>query len=147
MRPRHLWLDIARGAAVISMLIAHTAPVGGVFNVTEYLTAPLFAALIGASLSYSWEAWDSGAAPSSGCYGSRCRCSHAVEPPGAVPASSEKMTGGTFRDVVRFAWGTREPRATTPTVGHRTEEACFQAMALGILGGPGLSPAGIAVTE
>lgn len=37
------------------MVIAHTAPVGGVFNVTEYLTAPLFALLAGCSMVYAWD--------------------------------------------------------------------------------------------
>lgn len=57
MTRRHLWLDLARGLAVVSMLVAHTAPAGGIFNVTEYLTAPLFAALIGASLHHALERW------------------------------------------------------------------------------------------
>lgn len=57
---RHLWLDLARGLAIISMLVAHTAPVGGIFNVTEYLTAPLFAAMIAASLHYAFEMWRGG---------------------------------------------------------------------------------------
>lgn len=50
---RQAWLDLARGVAVVSMVIAHTCPVGGVFNVTEYLTAPLFALLLGASMAYA----------------------------------------------------------------------------------------------
>ena len=47
-------LDWARGLAVVSMVIAHTCPVGGIFNATEYLTAPLFALLLGTSLTYAW---------------------------------------------------------------------------------------------
>ena len=43
-------LDAARGLAVVSMLVAHLSPVGGVLNVTEYLTAPLFAVVIGLSM-------------------------------------------------------------------------------------------------
>ncbi len=43
-------LDLARGVAVLSMLIAHLSPVGGPANVTENLTAPLFAVVIGASM-------------------------------------------------------------------------------------------------
>src|SRR5690242_14245552 len=43
-------LDAARGLAVVSMLVAHLCPAGGVFNVTEYLTAPLFAVIIGVAM-------------------------------------------------------------------------------------------------
>jgi uncharacterized membrane protein len=43
-------LDVARGLAVVSMLIAHLSPVGGPANITEYLTAPLFAVIIGTSM-------------------------------------------------------------------------------------------------
>ena len=43
-------LDAARGLAVVSMLVAHLCPVGGIFNVSEYLTAPLFAVIIGISM-------------------------------------------------------------------------------------------------
>jgi hypothetical protein len=43
-------LDAARGLAVVSMLIAHLSPVGGPANITEYLTAPLFAVVIGVSM-------------------------------------------------------------------------------------------------
>ncbi|MBD3782629.1 MAG: DUF418 domain-containing protein [Micrococcales bacterium] len=46
--PRLAGLDLARGLAVLSMLVAHLAPVGGVLDVSEYLTAPLFALVIGA---------------------------------------------------------------------------------------------------
>ncbi|MDO5534750.1 MAG: acyltransferase family protein [Propionibacteriaceae bacterium] len=58
MRPpggRWLALDLARGVAVVSMVVAHTAPVGGIFNVSEYLTAPLFALAIGASMTLAFE--------------------------------------------------------------------------------------------
>ena len=43
-------LDAARGLAVVSMLVAHLCPAGGLFNITEYLTAPLFAVIIGLSM-------------------------------------------------------------------------------------------------
>jgi len=43
-------LDAARGLAVVSMLVAHLCPVGGVFDLSEYLTAPLFAVIIGISM-------------------------------------------------------------------------------------------------
>jgi uncharacterized membrane protein len=43
-------LDAARGLAVVSMLVAHLSPVGGVLDVPEYLTAPLFAVIIGISM-------------------------------------------------------------------------------------------------
>lgn len=43
-------LDAARGLAVVSMLIAHLSPVGGPPTITEYLTAPLFAVIIGTSM-------------------------------------------------------------------------------------------------
>jgi len=36
------------------MIIAHTSPWGGVFNVTEYLTAPWFAMILGISLQLAW---------------------------------------------------------------------------------------------
>lgn len=55
MAGRLTWLDLARGFAVISMVIAHTSPWGGLLNVTEYLTAPWFAMLIGISLLLAWE--------------------------------------------------------------------------------------------
>lgn len=50
--PRLLWVDVARGLALVSMMVAHTAPTGGpggVLNLSEHLTAALFAALVGAS--------------------------------------------------------------------------------------------------
>ena len=40
MTGRLAWLDLARGFAVISMVLAHTSPWGGVLNASEYLTAP-----------------------------------------------------------------------------------------------------------
>jgi uncharacterized membrane protein YeiB len=43
-------LDAARGLAVVSMLVAHLSPVGGAFEVAQYLTAPLFAVVIGISM-------------------------------------------------------------------------------------------------
>lgn len=43
-------LDAARGLAVVSMLVAHLCPAGGILNVTEYLTAPLFAVIIGVAM-------------------------------------------------------------------------------------------------
>ena len=43
-------LDAARGLAVVSMLVAHLSPVGGPATITEYLTAPLFAVIIGTSM-------------------------------------------------------------------------------------------------
>jgi uncharacterized membrane protein YeiB len=46
-------LDLARGVAVVSMLIAHLGPVGGPLAITEYLTAPLFAVVIGVSMGIS----------------------------------------------------------------------------------------------
>jgi len=55
---RLMWLDLARGLAVVSMVIAHTSPWGGVLNGTEYLTAPWFALLIGISLLLAWEKAD-----------------------------------------------------------------------------------------
>jgi uncharacterized membrane protein YeiB len=43
-------LDAARGLACVSMLVAHLCPTGGPFLVSEYLTAPLFAVIIGVSM-------------------------------------------------------------------------------------------------
>ncbi len=43
-------LDLARGLAVVSMLVAHLSPVGGVLDVSEYLTAPLFAVVIAVAM-------------------------------------------------------------------------------------------------
>lgn len=57
MQSRLVWLDVVRGLAVLSMFVAHVAPVGGIFNVTEYLTAPLFAMTIGASAALAWDSW------------------------------------------------------------------------------------------
>lgn len=55
---RQDWLDLARGLAVVSMIVAHTSPWGGLWNVSEYLTAPLFAFLVGASLALAWSRSD-----------------------------------------------------------------------------------------
>lgn len=52
---RHVGVDVARGAAVVSMFIAHTAPSGGpggVLMLSEYLTFPLFALLIGVGAEF-----------------------------------------------------------------------------------------------
>ena len=50
-RPARLdGLDAARGLAVVFMLVAHLSPVGGILDVSEYLTAPLFAVIIGISM-------------------------------------------------------------------------------------------------
>ncbi|MDQ1103964.1 putative membrane protein [Nocardioides zeae] len=49
-RARDLGIDAARGLALVSMFVAHFAPgggPGGVLDLSEYLTAPLFAFLIG----------------------------------------------------------------------------------------------------
>jgi hypothetical protein len=43
-------LDLARGLAVLSMLVALLGPAGGLLAVSEYLAAPLFAVVIGASM-------------------------------------------------------------------------------------------------
>ncbi len=51
--PRLTGLDLARGLAVLSMLVAHLSPAGGVFALSEYLTAPLFAVVIGAAMGLS----------------------------------------------------------------------------------------------
>lgn len=48
--PRLDGVDAARGLAVLSMLVAHLSPVGGILDVSEYLTAPLFAVLVGLSM-------------------------------------------------------------------------------------------------
>lgn len=43
-------VDALRGLALVSMYVAHTAPTGGpagIFTLSEYLTYPLFAALVG----------------------------------------------------------------------------------------------------
>ncbi len=61
MSGRLLWLDLARGFAVVSMVIAHTSPWGGVLSATEYLTAPWFALLVGISLLLAWEKAGAGA--------------------------------------------------------------------------------------
>ena len=51
VRPRDKGVDALRGFALISMYVAHTAPdnrLSAVLNLSEYLTYPLFAALVGA---------------------------------------------------------------------------------------------------
>ncbi len=48
--PRLAGLDVARGLAVLSMLVAHLSPVGGVLGLSEYLAAPLFAVVLGAAM-------------------------------------------------------------------------------------------------
>lgn len=48
---RDLRVDVVRGLALLSMYVAHCAPVGGpagVLTLSEYVTYPLFAALVGA---------------------------------------------------------------------------------------------------
>ena len=52
---RLLWLDLARGTAIVFMVLAHTWPWGGLWAVVEYVTAPWFALLIGVSLSLVWQ--------------------------------------------------------------------------------------------
>ena len=47
---RLVWVDVARGLALVSMFLAHAAPSGGpggALHLTEFLTAALFAALVG----------------------------------------------------------------------------------------------------
>lgn len=49
-RGRLVWVDVARGLALVAMMVAHAAPAGGpggVLRLAEHLTAPLFAALVG----------------------------------------------------------------------------------------------------
>lgn len=49
-RGRLVWVDVARGLALVAMMVAHAAPTGGpdgVLRLAEHLTAPLFAALVG----------------------------------------------------------------------------------------------------
>lgn len=53
---RVIGIDLARCAALISMFIAHGAPgggPGGLLNLSEFLTAPLFAFLVGAGTFFS----------------------------------------------------------------------------------------------
>lgn len=50
MQRRDVGLDVVRACAVLAMLVAHFAPgggPGGVLNLSEYLTLPLFATVIG----------------------------------------------------------------------------------------------------
>ena len=56
---RLLFVDWARGAAYVLMVIAHVAPSDGparILLVGEFLTAPLFALLIGVGAQLSWSA-------------------------------------------------------------------------------------------
>lgn len=55
-RGRDLGVDVARGVAVISMYVAHVAPSDGpgqVLLLSEFLTAPLFALLVGVGAELS----------------------------------------------------------------------------------------------
>lgn len=55
---RDLRVDVLRGVALLSMFIAHTAPPGPwepATYLTNYLTAALFAALVGVGLHLSWQ--------------------------------------------------------------------------------------------
>ncbi|MDO4897771.1 MAG: hypothetical protein Q3965_00545 [Rothia sp. (in: high G+C Gram-positive bacteria)] len=55
---RLIGVDLARCLALVSMFVAHTAPSAGpagVLNLSEFLTAPLFALLIGTAAFYSAE--------------------------------------------------------------------------------------------
>ena len=54
---RLLFVDWARGAAYVLMVVAHVAPGDGparILLVSEFLTAPLFAMLIGVGAQLSW---------------------------------------------------------------------------------------------
>jgi Protein of unknown function (DUF418) len=58
---RNLGVDVARGLALISMFVAHTAPSDGPANVlylSELLTAALFATLIGMGMWLAWSRLD-----------------------------------------------------------------------------------------
>lgn len=49
-RGRLVWVDVARGLALVAMMVVHAAPADGpdgVLRLAEHLTAPLFAALVG----------------------------------------------------------------------------------------------------
>ncbi|MGA8845052.1 MAG: hypothetical protein WB471_00365 [Nocardioides sp.] len=53
---RDLRVDVVRGLALLSMYVAHCAPTGGpagVLTLSEYLTYPLFAALVGGGAQLS----------------------------------------------------------------------------------------------
>lgn len=55
---RVVGIDLARGVALVAMFVAHTAPSpgpAGVLNLSEFVTAPLFALLIGAGAFFSSE--------------------------------------------------------------------------------------------
>ncbi|MEI2777402.1 MAG: DUF418 domain-containing protein [Tetrasphaera sp.] len=51
---RDAGVDLARGLAVCTMVVAHTSP-SRIDLPTEYLTAPLFATLVGVGLALAWE--------------------------------------------------------------------------------------------
>ncbi len=54
-RTRYPAFDVARGTAIVLMVIAHTAPSDGparIFLTSEFLTAPLFALLVGAGVEF-----------------------------------------------------------------------------------------------
>lgn len=64
--PREAGFDLARGVAVLSMYVAHFAPAAGpgqVLGLSEFLTAPLFAFLVGAGVELGrrrtgwWAGW------------------------------------------------------------------------------------------
>ena len=60
---RLLFVDWARGAAYVLMVVAHVAPGDGparILLVSEFLTAPLFALLIGVGAQLSWSASGNG---------------------------------------------------------------------------------------
>ena len=60
---RLLFVDWARGAAYVLMVVAHVAPGDGparIMLVSEFLTAPLFALLIGVGAQLSWSASGNG---------------------------------------------------------------------------------------
>ena len=56
---RFVGVDLARGLAVVFMIFAHTSP-SAIDIPTEYLTAPLFALLIGVGLELAWRGADVG---------------------------------------------------------------------------------------
>lgn len=54
---RVIGVDVARALAVLAMFVAHTAPVAGpagVFTMTNYIAAPLFAMVLGAGAQLGW---------------------------------------------------------------------------------------------
>ena len=54
-RPRIASIDLVRGVAVLSMLAAHFGPDGGIWALSERLTAPLFATLVGVGVLLTWQ--------------------------------------------------------------------------------------------